>query len=447
MSGKSSASVITDGDLAMKNVIRKVFPNAHHRLCAWHLLRNATSNVKNPNFVSRFRHCMLGDFDVEEFNRRWDKLVADFGLEENVWVLELYEKRRMWATAYIRGNFFAGFRTTSRCEGLHSEFGKYVNYRNNLVEFLQHFFRWVGYMRFREIETDFSSLYGEPVLQTQFESLERSAAHLYTKEVFKLFRPLLERACTCNVVGTQRTASRFIYTVCQYCREGYKWHVSFYESSLEFKCTCQKFESLGIPCEHVIRVLVHLNIVIIPECVVLKRWTKAAKDSIGVINSNGSTSRDSGLWFLNLGLVEHCKDLVKAAYECGKIEHMRKTIDIVTSRTKTLKCIKRGEIEPGANVDQPIDGSIRDPARVRSKGRGGASSSLQNKAKKMKAVQKPPTCGICRGKGHKRHICPVQRDYSLMAQERVGSSDVYGAGEFVDDEFNFTNIDLVRTKF
>jgi transposase-like protein len=32
MEGKLPVSVITDGDLAMRNAIRRVFPNAHHRL-------------------------------------------------------------------------------------------------------------------------------------------------------------------------------------------------------------------------------------------------------------------------------------------------------------------------------------------------------------------------------------------------------------------------------
>lgn len=85
MGGKSPLSVITDGDVAMRSAIKKVFPNAHHRLCAWHLLRNATSNVKNPKFVSKLRQCMLGDFDVNEFRRRWDVLVFEFGLQDNNW--------------------------------------------------------------------------------------------------------------------------------------------------------------------------------------------------------------------------------------------------------------------------------------------------------------------------------------------------------------------------
>ncbi|RYR66874.1 hypothetical protein Ahy_A03g013011 [Arachis hypogaea] len=40
---KQPKSVITDGDLTLKNVVSIVFPDAYHRLCSWHLLRNATS--------------------------------------------------------------------------------------------------------------------------------------------------------------------------------------------------------------------------------------------------------------------------------------------------------------------------------------------------------------------------------------------------------------------
>jgi hypothetical protein len=213
MGGKLPVSVITDGDLAMRNAIRRVFPDAHHRLCAWHLIRNATSNIKITKFVSKFKHCMLGDFDVDEFDCKWEALVSEFGLEENLWILEMYEKRKMWATAHIRGKFFAGFRTTSRCEGLHSEFRKYVSVLSNLLDFLQQYFRWLSYMTYREIEADFASSYGEVVLQTQHKCLERSATNLYTKAIFRLFRPMLERACRCKVERVSQSGSIFSFTV------------------------------------------------------------------------------------------------------------------------------------------------------------------------------------------------------------------------------------------
>jgi hypothetical protein len=67
MGGKSPTPVITDGDLAMRNAIRRVFPECHHRLCAWHLIRNACTNIGKKQFVRKFKQCMLGDYDVGEF--------------------------------------------------------------------------------------------------------------------------------------------------------------------------------------------------------------------------------------------------------------------------------------------------------------------------------------------------------------------------------------------
>ncbi|KAJ1388494.1 hypothetical protein SESBI_39070 [Sesbania bispinosa] len=151
-------------------------------------MRNATSNIKNADFTKGFEDCMLGYYDVGTFRNKWLELVAKFGLEENPWVAALYEKRSMWETAYLWGKFFAGFRTTSRCEGLHSELGKFVNSRYNLSDFLQHFQRCLNHMRFKEKEDDYTSIHEEPVIQTQFEALERSAGINELPESFVLKR-------------------------------------------------------------------------------------------------------------------------------------------------------------------------------------------------------------------------------------------------------------------
>jgi len=41
---------------------------------------------------------MLGDVDADVFQRKWEELVTKFGLEENPWMLEIYQKCKMWAT-------------------------------------------------------------------------------------------------------------------------------------------------------------------------------------------------------------------------------------------------------------------------------------------------------------------------------------------------------------
>ncbi|CAN0893467.1 hypothetical protein LINGRAHAP2_LOCUS18176 [Linum grandiflorum] len=43
MGGKKPKVVVTDGDQAMLNAIKKVFPEAVNRQCAWHIRKNLKS--------------------------------------------------------------------------------------------------------------------------------------------------------------------------------------------------------------------------------------------------------------------------------------------------------------------------------------------------------------------------------------------------------------------
>lgn len=81
MNGKPPKAVIMDGDRAMKNALAHMFAQVHHRLCGWHLLRNATSNVSKSAFTKGFATCMFYDYEVEEFEERWKKLVVETAVE------------------------------------------------------------------------------------------------------------------------------------------------------------------------------------------------------------------------------------------------------------------------------------------------------------------------------------------------------------------------------
>lgn len=165
MKGKAPVSVTTDGDLAMKNAIKSAFPYVHHRLCVWHLICNANSNVHILGFMKSFKKCMLGDFEVGKFENLWDEMVNEFGLHESRWIADMHNKRHMWATSYIKGSFFAGISTTSR-EGFHSHLGKFVSSKIGLFEFVEQFQRCLTYFRYRKFKADFDSDYGNVVPQT-----------------------------------------------------------------------------------------------------------------------------------------------------------------------------------------------------------------------------------------------------------------------------------------
>ncbi|XLT59716.1 hypothetical protein HN873_052320 [Arachis hypogaea] len=183
----------------------------------------------------------------------------------------------MWAMTHIRGHFFGGFRTTSRCEDLHSMLGEFVHSHHNLRDFVEQFFCYVLEMRSRETQSDMCSVVGHLVLQSPLHDLERSAAKLQTRKIFLLFRPMLSRACTLKVRSCTLTLTSDIYTISRSDNSHNYWHVSYYPEDSIFKCSCLRMESLGIPCDHIVALLVHLHFMEIPTILVLERWSKNAR--------------------------------------------------------------------------------------------------------------------------------------------------------------------------
>ncbi|KAL4343839.1 hypothetical protein AHAS_Ahas11G0118500 [Arachis hypogaea] len=132
---KHPTAVVTDGDLAMRGAIREVMPNATHRLCAWHLHRNACEAIKNSEFLHGLKHLMYGNFFPDEFEDKWLRLVLKFKLFENEWVKKTYKIKRMWAFVYLNDKLFGRNRTTSQCEGIHSLIKHYIGKKCYLFRF------------------------------------------------------------------------------------------------------------------------------------------------------------------------------------------------------------------------------------------------------------------------------------------------------------------------
>ncbi|RYQ91189.1 hypothetical protein Ahy_B09g097090 isoform F [Arachis hypogaea] len=238
MKGKTPTSIITDGAMTISNAVRDVFPEVRHRLCAWHLIRNATSNAENPSFISKFRKIMLGDYEIPVF-----KLVV-----------------------------------------------RYVGSRYDLTSFVEHFQRCVAHLRFKEFNADYESTCGVPVMQTCIELLERFAAELYTNEIFLLFRPFLSRVGSMRVLNIENNDDCIKYIVCNHGRPEFLWTVEFCQEEMIFMCTCLRMESFGILCEHIVKVLVDRDICEIFRLLLLDKWTKKVKPAL---NDPSGFSRDA----------------------------------------------------------------------------------------------------------------------------------------------------------
>ncbi|XP_015932831.1 protein FAR1-RELATED SEQUENCE 5-like [Arachis duranensis] len=246
MSRKLPGGVVTDGDRAMREAILEVFPGIPHRLCAWHLHRNA----------------------------RWNEIISKYGLAENEWVQVIYNDRMKWATAYLREHFFGRIRTTSQCEGIHSLLKNYVDSKTSLVEFMHKFSEVLRHYRNNHLTADFDTFYKFPVLTTCLESFEKQAAELYTRNIFKLVKDEIEVAGALNVTECPNSGDIVEYSTSEYFNQQWEFKVSYNKDKDLFACECRLFETRGLPCSHIFGILKHRNANCVPTSLILKRWTR-----------------------------------------------------------------------------------------------------------------------------------------------------------------------------
>ncbi|XP_057422495.1 protein FAR1-RELATED SEQUENCE 5-like [Lotus japonicus] len=420
MDGKHPKTVITDGAVVMKNAIHRVFPNVQHRLCAWHLLCNANTRIGNPQFTQAFKRCMFGDYDVGKFEKKWDDMVAKFGLQNNKWVQAQYATRKKWEAAHLRGKFFAGFRTTSRCEGLHSELTKFVHSRQNLTDFLVQYHHCLKNMRYREVDDDFHSINGNPVPQTKMEALEISGGKHFTNAIYLLYVSVIKEAALLKVLQCHEALTCTIYTVAKLISGAKEWHVSVYGEPVDYKCSCMKMESRGLPCEHIVAVLHHLKIDELPQCLILKRWTKGAKDGVysakgagGVCWDSQKSARCGALMELYRVLSELNSDTLE------DFNNARKNANQQIELGRAKRSCQRGDL----SVNKNDFSNLRDPVRIRANVRVGKGSSASGvRAKRVL------NCSLCKQPGHNKLTCTylasqgqsvghVETDYDLFSVE------------------------------
>ena len=121
----------------------------------------------------------------------------------------------------------------------------------------------------------------------------KQAAHTYTPVVFEIFRKEFELFMDSVLFSCGEAGATSEYKVAP--SEKPKEHfVRFDSSDCSCICTCRKFEFMGIPCCHMLKVLDYRNIKELPQRYLLKRWRRTAKSANEenqgyVANGNGSS--------------------------------------------------------------------------------------------------------------------------------------------------------------
>jgi hypothetical protein len=290
MGGIAPKLFITNEDLHMKAAIRDVFPNTIHRLSMWHILNELPVKVGcvqncNEDFQSQFRTCVESSETPDEFEAKWSSIVSIFGLQNNAWLASRFEIRQSWVPAYFLGTYLSGIsKIASRPEGESTFFGHISNRRLAMLELWIRLETDLGEQRRKELEDDNTTLHTLPVLETSW-SIEMHARDVYTRRVFSLFQAEVVAARDeCDVQNIEQTGE--VRTTSISDGSGKIREVVYNTCTKVAQCSCKLFESVGIPCSHIIIVLKREKFNEIPAHYVLERWTKLATWKVG-LNANG----------------------------------------------------------------------------------------------------------------------------------------------------------------
>ncbi|WJX61817.1 hypothetical protein P8452_46871 [Trifolium repens] len=290
--GKQPQAVITDGDGAMREAIKQVFPDATHR------------------------KAMYSNFSKDEFEEYWSQMIKATGMEGNPWVLKTYNNRSMWATAYLRDQFFGRLRTTSQCEAVNAIIKTYVRKKGCIFEFMHNYDEALSCYRNNELA-------GELIVKDKTE-----------------------------VEATK------IYKLTKYCRDDYERNVVYNGSTLE--CSCKLFDSRGIPCSHVFYVMKEEHVDHIPSNLVLSRWTKDAKiDYLNTVNCKDNV--DSSM-VEQARFASYCSVLTDFSKEASKKDGVYGQIMEDLMKLKIKYCSKD---DPAIGTQKSVVG---DPLLAKNKG-------------------------------------------------------------------------------
>jgi hypothetical protein len=276
MGGKAPSLITTDEDASMRSAIASVFPDTVHRLCVWHIMEKVPEKVgpetrTDKSFWASLNACVWGSETGYEFETQWNALIIKYGLEGNAWLANRYDIRESWIPAYFQNIPLAGLlRTTSRSESANSFFNRFIHRKLSFVEFWLRLDTALECQRQEELKEDHMTVHAMLQLITGW-SVEKQGSMLYTRNVFKKFQTEVQAARDhCRVVSITEFESVKMVVINDGSMKDRV--VRWCTSDIFGCCSCMLFETLGIPCRHIILAARGEKLEELPLAYILKRF-------------------------------------------------------------------------------------------------------------------------------------------------------------------------------
>ncbi|XP_020421300.1 protein FAR1-RELATED SEQUENCE 5-like [Prunus persica] len=202
--------IITDQDAAMSKAIAVTLPTIFHRYCIWHILNKITKKPGIEECFSEMNKCIWGMDKKEEFDRKWEEIITNNGLQDHAWLSSIHAMWENWVPSYVKHVFSAGMSSSQRAKSCHSFFKQYINLKNTLMEFIVRFERAFASQRHKELMADCVDNNKKPPLPFQ-TPMQHQMGRIYTWEIMEMFEREDFRSFLClfELVDEDETHCRY----------------------------------------------------------------------------------------------------------------------------------------------------------------------------------------------------------------------------------------------
>lgn len=277
MKGRPPNAIVTDECVAIKAAVQEVFPKIRHRISDWHVIRSISEKIGDlPEYEAMRTDLVSVIYDSlinNEFEAGWKNWVDRFGLQDNAWIVYLYENRHLWAPAFLKDTFWAGLCTVSQRESPSTFFEDAVSSETTLVSFLASYMTLLDNRYKMEQQADFDSLNSSRVLISKYQ-MEEQLSRLYTLNMFLKFQDELKATMHCQVQLDGSASSFMVIDLTEAGNEmlNKKYEVVHCMETNRMECNCGLFQFGGIVCRHALCVLKCQQLYDIPPSYVIDRW-------------------------------------------------------------------------------------------------------------------------------------------------------------------------------
>ncbi|XBJ23335.1 hypothetical protein VPH35_001521 [Triticum aestivum] len=292
---KHPRTIYTDQDVAMGNAVEDVFLMARHGLCTFHIMQNAIKHLSchkkeeeeaeeevegegegeeeeeedEPHILADFSACMYEYRDKETFEEAFDTMRGK--IEKQTWLDSIYKVKEKWAECFMMDAFTLGMRSTQLSESLNNDLKNHLKADLDILRFFKHFERAVQVKRDAELNSEYESRELLPRVKMNVPMLIQ-ASKVYSPIIFESFQVEFERSIASF---TKQLDVGYEFAITISSEDECKVIGNPFEQTAS--CSCGQFERIGILCAHAIKVLDLMNIKLLPEHYILKRWTREAR--------------------------------------------------------------------------------------------------------------------------------------------------------------------------